>query len=46
MKHKVNIRVINKLTGRESKTITSQFMNAINNQYNIEIPENFKIVIR
>jgi hypothetical protein len=46
MSRKVNIRIIDKFTGRESKRLTYKFMAAINNYDNITLPENFKIAIR
>ncbi|WP_405169426.1 hypothetical protein [Paenibacillus sp. FSL H3-0286] len=46
MYRKVNIRIINKATGRESKSLTYKFLKAIDNYDNIAMPENFKIVVR
>jgi hypothetical protein len=46
MSRKVNIKVINKLTGRESKAMTFKFLKAIDNYDDISMPENFRISVR
>lgn len=43
MKRKVNIRIIDKQTGRENTNLTYKFMKAINNYENMQLPEKFKI---
>lgn len=45
MNRKVNIRIIDKKTGRENINLTYKFMKAINNCENIQLPEKFKISI-
>lgn len=46
MNRRVDIRIIDKLTGRESKKLTYKFMTAMNSYDNISLPEKFRIVIR
>lgn len=46
MKHKVNIRIIDKNTGRENKLFTNKFMKAIDTYEIIPLPGNFKISVR
>lgn len=46
MKHKTNIRIINKYTGKESKALTYKLMKAVNNYENIQLPEKFRISVR
>jgi hypothetical protein len=46
MNRQVNIRIIDKFTGRESKALTYKFMAAMKNYDYITLPEKFRIAIR